>query len=428
MPRRFHVRDPERRDRRVFLATPSYSGVSSPFTYSLLHSLSALRGSGWTADWFHLEGNCHVDDARNYIVRAFLETDYTDLVFLDADVGWQPDDLVKLLAFDRDVVAGIYPKKRDDADYPAQLVPGENWSDQDGLLEAMRLPTGFLRISRNAIQTLYDQEPRKFIGTNDPDGSLPQAIIFERTYKDGRRISGDYSASDKLRAAGFKLYVDPEMRFTHQGMNEWGGCYGDWLRKKAGLNHYHAQKLVEAIRKGEADDIALFVNMVEEYGNSAFSATPELLYALYLAALNAKGTMIETGSGLSTLVLAAVSEVTGNPLITLEHDKGWILETRKLIHAVGLAHEPSFAPLKDYGDFTWYGADDLEGDFALVLCDGPQKIHGRDGLFRLYGDRMSKAMVFIDDFESEAAMDWLKGQDCKVLGRSRKFGVVVNGA
>jgi acetone carboxylase gamma subunit len=41
-----------------------------------------------------LSGNCHVDDARNSVVREFLASDCTELVFIDADVSWEPETLV----------------------------------------------------------------------------------------------------------------------------------------------------------------------------------------------------------------------------------------------------------------------------------------------------------------------------------------------
>lgn len=429
MARTFLVRDAERTDRRAFLATPSYAGTSSPYDYSLTQSREALRRAGWSVDYLHMEGNCHVDDGRNFLVRAFLETDCTDFVFLDADIGWQADDLLKLLSFDRDVVAGVYPKKRDGSDYPAQLPPGEIWADADGLIRANRVPTGFLRLRRNVVQALYDSEPRRFRGTKDGPDRLPQAIIFERTWVQredglGDRISGDYSCCDRIRKLGFDIWVDPEMRFVHEGPHEWEGSFGDDLRQKAGIANHYAVKAVEAMRAGTAT-LADFAALVKEYGNQAFSATPELLYSLYLSARDVRGPMLETGTGLSSIVLGVVSEMTGNPALSLEHEKGWLVETRKMLAALGLKHRPTFAPLDRDESGVWYSAE-VPDNLALVLCDGPQRHHGRSGLFSRHGANMSNAIIILDDYETEQHLveEWLPDREMTVLGTARPFVVL----
>ncbi len=186
---------------RVFLAVPTGSGdITAPCVASLLEGVQALRAFGFAVDFCIEAGNCHVDDARNSLVREFLKTDCADLVFIDADVGFDPVDLVRLCQFDRDVVGGVYPKKEEPEGFPV-LVEGSLQAEADGLVEVKGLPTGFLRIRRPVLETLRDKA-ESFIGqAGDP---VPYHVIFERRIEDGKRWSGDYAFCRKWLAEGGK--------------------------------------------------------------------------------------------------------------------------------------------------------------------------------------------------------------------------------
>lgn len=364
MPRRFHIADDVRRERRIFLVTPSVVGATSPYYYSLLKSVDLLRAQGFSVDWMHLEGHCHVDDARNDLVRAFLETDCTDLVFIDSDVGWRPHDLFRLVSVDRDYVAGIYPKKRDGADYPCMLLPGENRADEEGLLEVARVPTGFLRLSRRAIERLYNAAPDRFLGPMDAPDRVRQAIIFERTFADGNRLSGDYAVSDKWRALGGKVYIDPEMVFVHQGPQEWTGCYGAHLRRENDLTVGYC---LERIGNDTADG-TVYQEMVDGWGNYPWSASVSLLITCVEIARDGAGPILECGSGLTTLVMAAAAP--HRTVHALEHDPLWAKRVVDEAQKNGLANVVMHcAPLRD-GWYDTLGAPDLP---TLLVVDGPPR-------------------------------------------------------
>jgi hypothetical protein len=82
--------------KKVLLATTCYDKTAASYTFSIARSREALHKEGIQTAYLLLQGNCHVDDARNSVVRDFLESDCTDLVFLDADVDWEPADLLQL--------------------------------------------------------------------------------------------------------------------------------------------------------------------------------------------------------------------------------------------------------------------------------------------------------------------------------------------
>ena len=391
---------------KVFLAVAAYEGLSAGFGSALYHTAKAMTEAGIESELAIYSGNCHVDDSRNRLARDFLESSCTDLVFLDADVRWPEKNMLDLLRYKRDVVAGIYPKKHSDDVYPVLLIEGEIWSDRDGLIEVEAVPTGFLRITRKAMQMLSDTAEH-YNAKNDGSGSIP--CIFERETVKGIRWGGDYNFCRKWRALGGKIYIAPEMRFEHSGEHAWVGSAGAWLRSKAGIG---LQQGIEAIREGRetAEDVC---ELFDAYGNG-FAATPPLILALALTARNTKGPILECGAGLSSLVLAAatteeVHSLEDNPIFA----DSVASEAKKL--GLDNLHLHCESPVDG-----WYGMASLpDRKWGLVFVDGPRRAGGGR---HLVFDRLdlSRSTVIIDDAAGENNLPGLITQ----LGKTHRTEVL----
>jgi hypothetical protein len=412
----------------IFFATISYtSDVGPAYLASLLYSLPALQQAGIGYDYWKMDENCHVDDARNSALRDFLQTDCDALVFLDADIGWRSDDLINLARNARDIVAGVYPKKSDDPEYPVQFLAGDIWSDADGLIEVEGAPTGFMRISRRVAEKLTELNAhRRFFEQKATADSKPITIVFERTYEDARRFSGDYAFCRNAREAGFKVFVDPEMLFAHTGQKEWQGCLGSHLRGVAGIEHPKLFAAISELRKGQ--NIAEAIDVLTRYwGNRPYAAVAEYLVAIYLLASDAKGPILETGSGVSTLVLGAAAERAGVEHWVLEDDVGWARRVQSALHQAQLSKTfYRYAPLIERdGEIRYSAPPDMPECFSLVACDGPEVRFGRGGLFKLFSDA---TIVVMDDAQHshvDLLRDWAKarGRGVTIMGEERKFAL-----
>lgn len=350
--------------RKLFLATPTYGGTEPIFTYALAETTAALVRAGIDYELAIYAGDCHVDDARNRLVRQFLMGDCTDLVFLDSDLRWQPDDLIKLCAYDRDVVAGSYPLKQIEENFPLRFL---NESDPivcepDGLIEVDGVPTGFLRIRRHVLETLAEQAP-KYYGRADA-GQAPTPLIFERTLEGNSRFGGDYTFCRKWRALGGKIHVMPELLMEHAGTKVWEGSLGFFLRAQGDA----MGECLKAIREGREDGYVLD-RMIREWDNP-WGADRGLLAASIMLARQAK-TILECGSGLTTLAMAAANpEVT---IIALESDEQWIGRMAESARRYGLDNAEVYkAPLMD----GWYVTTMLTYQYDLAIIDGPSRALG----------------------------------------------------
>ena len=212
-------------DFHVYLATPAHT-IHSNYVLALVRSIPALLSQGISVTYALLTGHPHVDDARNFLLHDFLDTRCTDLFFLDADVAWQTDAIERLLKHDCDIVGGVYPVK----DFPVRFPVRVGAQAANGLHDADMLPTGFLRIRRDSLWPLVKDAPKVGMAAR----MVP--IIFERgsieTEHGLERVGGDANFCRKATAAGFKLYCDPTIIFTHQGPVDFAGRLADHLGER----------------------------------------------------------------------------------------------------------------------------------------------------------------------------------------------------
>jgi len=219
---------------RVMIAIPAYTGTIHLGTFrSLFTDLLALqaRGDSWEV---HDEcGNALIADARALIVAQFLASDCDTLVFIDSDVAWEAGALIKLLDYPVDMVAGIYPQRKDPVNYCVKWKnTGELWADPEtGLLEVEGVPAGFMKLSRTQLEAMVEQYPdTEFYVENAPN---EKAWALFCDYRIGKHKMGeDYAFCRRWTDMGGKIWVNPEIKMGHIGNKTFEGHLGDWLRSR----------------------------------------------------------------------------------------------------------------------------------------------------------------------------------------------------
>lgn len=397
--------------KHVFIAIPTYGDIKAGCVSSLNAVQHNLVAAGISGDVAILSGDCHVDDARNSLARSFLETDATHLMFIDADLEFSPDSVAKLLSYDEDVIGGVYPYKNDYEAFPYTVEnPAKPKFDSRGLVTATGIPGGFTLIARRVVERLYKKAASKgaWHAKGDQPGRKPVVEIWHRTMERGKeRRSGDYEFCRKVRDAGFSIWIAPFLRFAHIGDKRWEGSLQDFWLRTSGEYERLAVEAVEEIRKGGAG-IEAFRTLSKAFGNEPFSADHVLLSVLYdLTKQPGINHVLETGSGLSSVVFAAAGAVA----MSLEAEPSWGAKTDRLLAACKMLVTVEHAPIIHHECGRWYDVAGVRNmpmpGFDLVFIDGPRR--DEDGIRARICDVMPEALkgakvVVVDDTDDPDGM------------------------
>ena len=243
---------------KIFLATPCYGGLATTHyirSVLALQTACAQRGVG-----LHVEltgGDALITRARSVMAAQFLASDATHLFFVDADIGFSPEQALRLLDADRDVAGGVYPTKGVDwdkvraavaagnADLPAASVgyvvrfnPSPDRAvdvDEGGFGAVAYVGTGFMMLKRQAVQRVADAHPELHakLGDLGGRGASEAVMIFESMIEPetGQHLSEDYAFCRRWRDLGGEIFADFRGRLTHVGAMAFSGGLLDAIRK-----------------------------------------------------------------------------------------------------------------------------------------------------------------------------------------------------
>lgn len=212
------------RTRRLMVAIPCYDGklnIHAAFALSQLTSISQIYGFG--LQLAHISGCSIITKARNALVNRFMRSDCTDLLFIDADINFKPEDVLRILALsdDKDIVAGAYPRRADDKRFFTDIHDPLEFSD--GLLRVERVGTGFMLVRRHVFEALEAAHPEWKFWVNTENAHYTAFFDFKQTPEG--YIGEDYLFCDRARTAGFKVWMDPDINLGHFGSTEFTGNF-----------------------------------------------------------------------------------------------------------------------------------------------------------------------------------------------------------
>jgi hypothetical protein len=187
--------------------------------------------------------------ARNTLVATALDiADASHLMFIDADIGFVPEQVGRMIRFNKDVVAGMYPLKiaHHDSAVFDQLAAGERLQtaqlryvgaplapemrrEFDGFVTAEFAGTGFMLIKRSALEQMQVAYPEtRFTAAHDratPNPSRNLYALFDCVIEPetGEYLSEDYTFCKRWRAMGGDVWLDTRSELTHIGPHEFVG-------------------------------------------------------------------------------------------------------------------------------------------------------------------------------------------------------------
>lgn len=209
------------RTTRAHLAMPCYGGMLTESTFmSYIKWANTARqlGIDWTLETMVNESL--ISRARNTLTAKFLEMpESSHLMFIDADIGWEPWHLLVLLNRDVDVIGGLYPMKTMPIKWVVNGFTGAE-EGTDGLQEVSKAGTGFLLMKKHVFEKMNSHPAVKRYNNDiglDPKYDQYLKTYFDTAVRQNRYYSEDWTFSENWRDMGGKIWVDKRVLLRHTG-------------------------------------------------------------------------------------------------------------------------------------------------------------------------------------------------------------------
>jgi hypothetical protein len=253
----------EMRKRKLFIATPMYGGqCAGMYTKSTADLAMLATKYDITVRFFYLFNESLITRARNYLADEFMRSDCTHMMFIDSDIGFDPNDVLAMMALmdpddkenGKHLMCGPYPKKTiawekikmavdkgfaDEnpmdlehfvGDYVFNPVKDQVSMRLDEPVEVSEGGTGFMMATKYAFEKFQEAYPDytykpDHVRTKNFDGSREIWMYFQALVdpESKRYLSEDYMFCQWLRKAGIGVWMCPWMELQHVGSYVFGG-------------------------------------------------------------------------------------------------------------------------------------------------------------------------------------------------------------
>ena len=228
------IKKEELQQKKLFVATPMYGGMNHGLYAKACLDLQALcMQYGVKIKFSFLFNESLITRARNYCVDEFLRSDATHLMFIDADIRFEPESILRMLLADAGVICGLYPMKGIPIKYVLNIVP--NARQIGDLFEVSTSGTGFMLINRKIIQDLFDKLPelkyKDSLNLGEQYEKHMYALFDTMIDENGHYLSEDWTFCKRVREVlRIPIWVDKTVKLDHLGAYNFQGD-PDHIRK-----------------------------------------------------------------------------------------------------------------------------------------------------------------------------------------------------
>ena len=255
----------------LYVLTPHYGGMCYVnYMNSLIATISRMKDVGVEMHIEFCNNDSLVSRARNNLVaKAMTNPNMTHMLFIDNDITWDPDSILKLLIADKPIVGGIYPLKQYNWERLVSTNPEnpnvvQNWIDrknqsmfkdaipdvdmvhhrmlsynlnlitktlkiENNLTAVRHIATGFMMIKRKVIEKMQMAFPStKYVddvGFLSSKESEQAFALFDCGVEDGHYFSEDWLFCHRWTKMGGEIHVDVTINLNHTGPVDFRGCY-----------------------------------------------------------------------------------------------------------------------------------------------------------------------------------------------------------
>ena len=221
----------------LFIAMPCYDSVKINTMLSVIKLVQQLGKSGIECG-IHTMKSPLIHQARNYLTSVFLTTEYQYLLFVDSDVEFEPEAVIRMIVAKKNIVCTPYRVKSPQIDTHIYTVEFKDPKNilvlAEGLVEIEAGPTGLMLIDRKVFERIIKNHPElKIRNKATPKAEKSHEFyynFFDFGFNDGYAMGEDVSFCRLARDNDFRIFANIESSTTHHGAYAWKGTFGESLK------------------------------------------------------------------------------------------------------------------------------------------------------------------------------------------------------
>lgn len=220
---------------QVVFCAPTITRPYDAFLEAMEASVPALEDAGIGHKMIFEVGSAYISHARASMLRKALDTQPDAVVFLDHDLSWRPEDLVKLITTPGEVVAGTYRFKQPAEEYMGTWRTDDDGypvTRDDGCIRGEWVPAGFLKVTAGAVHEFMGSYPELVYGPR----YRPSVDLFNHGAHNNVWYGEDYAFSRRWNDRGGEIWLVPDLALTHHGPDGTAhpGNLHTYLRRRPG--------------------------------------------------------------------------------------------------------------------------------------------------------------------------------------------------
>jgi len=210
----------------IVLCTPIYMNVTPQFFASVLQLQQLFINKNIPFQYIFLTNDSLIPRARNKLCKYFLDTpNATHLLFIDSDIEFNPNDIIRLYLANKDVIGMAYAFKKlyNDKTMGVYNLLENSTNNNKEIEEALEIGTGIMLIKIHVLLKMIESEPENYIlldnpeDVNKPINERKYYRFFDTQFNNNRYLSEDYMFCQKWRSLNGKIYLLKNTTTIHHG-------------------------------------------------------------------------------------------------------------------------------------------------------------------------------------------------------------------
>jgi hypothetical protein len=243
---------------KILIATPAYGETFyTPYVSSVIRLQRLMARNKWDSTFASI-AYADIVESRNFLLTHFYDkTDATHMLFIDADMGYDPELIADMVALRKPIVGVIAPRRQIDLNRlaglaakgekaesaiarsldflvrPAKRTGADKPRIVNGFMEVEGCGAGIMLIERGCVRTMLEKLPELGDAAAKKMSPLAKGLdrlirAFEPITVDGGRLSEDYSFCHRWRTScGGEVWANISHQIVHVGLHRFAGRYQD---------------------------------------------------------------------------------------------------------------------------------------------------------------------------------------------------------